>query len=84
MAVGTAVIVMDAVVLTAAQPPEAGVKYVTVYVPAVLDDGVMAPVPEFIVNPAGAALYVPPVYTPVPVKVAAWAVLTDLQKGVPA
>jgi hypothetical protein len=61
VAVGTAVITTDAVVVTAAQPPAAGFVYVTVYVPAVLVDGVMAPVPLLIVNPAGAAVYVPPV-----------------------
>ena len=46
-------------------------------------DGVIVPVPLLIINPAGAAEYVPPVYAPVPVKVAG-PVATDLQNGVPA
>jgi hypothetical protein len=41
-------------------------------------------VPALIVNPAGAAVYVPPVYAPVPVNVTGCAVTTDLQNGVPA
>ena len=60
VAVGTAVIIIVVVAITAAQPPDAGVVYVTVYVPAVLVLGVMAPVPALIVKPAGAAVYVPP------------------------
>ena len=48
-----------------------------------LVDGVMAPVPLLMVNPAGAAVYVPPVYAPVPVNVADCPVETDLQNGVP-
>jgi hypothetical protein len=55
--------------------------YVTVYVPAVLVLGVTAPVPALIVNPAGDAVYIPPL---VPVKVTGCAVATDLQNGVPA
>lgn len=51
--------------------------YVTVYVPAVLEDGVMSPLPVFSVKPAGEALYVPPV---VPVLVTCCAAPTDLQK----
>ena len=47
-----------------------------------LVDGVIVPVPLLMINPAGAE-YVPPVYAPVPVKVAE-AVATDLQNGVPA
>ncbi len=60
--VGTAVITTVAVAVTAGHPPECrcSVK-VTVYVPAVLVDGVMAPVAGLIDNPAGAAVYVPPV-----------------------
>jgi hypothetical protein len=70
LAVGAAVIVTVVVTGTAAQPPEAGIVYVTVYVPAVLVLGVMAPVAALIVKPA-VELYVPPVYAPVPVKVSA-------------
>jgi hypothetical protein len=51
-------------------------------VPGVLDDGVISPVELFIINPAGAAVYVPPEKAPVPFKVAD-AVLTVVQKGVP-
>jgi hypothetical protein len=53
-----------------------------VYVPAVLDDGVIAPVVLLMVSPPG-ALNVPPVYAPVPDRVTD-AELTDVQKGVPA
>jgi len=59
-AVGTAVIVTDVVTGTVPQPPEAGMVYVTVYVPAVLLLGVMAPVAALIVKPAGEAVKVPP------------------------
>jgi len=45
--------------------------------------GVIPPL-ALIVNPAGDALYVPPVYAPVPVSVTGCAVLIDLQNGVPA
>ena len=38
--------------LTAAQPPDEGVVYVTVYEPGVLVLGVITPVAE-IINPAG-------------------------------
>ena len=48
-----------------------------------LDDGVISPVELFIVNPAGAAVYVPPEKAPVPVKVTD-AEFTVVQKGVPA
>ncbi len=51
-------------------------------VPAVLDEGVMSPVELLIVNPAGAAVYVPPVCAPVPVNVTE-AVPGVVQKGVP-
>jgi hypothetical protein len=53
-AVGSAVIVTDVVAVTALQPPDAGVLYVTVYVPAVLNDGVIAPVELFMLSPVGA------------------------------
>ena len=56
VAVGTAVMVTDVVAVTAAHPPEAAIVYVTVYVPAVLVLGVIAPVELFIVNPAGEAV----------------------------
>ena len=59
-AVGNAVMVIDVVVVTAAQPLEAGVVYVTVYVPGVLVEGVMAPVEALIVKPA-VEVNVPPV-----------------------
>jgi len=51
-----AVITTVAEVLTEAHPPETGVEYVTVYVPAVLVLGVMAPVEVLIVSPAGETL----------------------------
>ncbi len=44
VALGAAVIVTNLVALTAAQPPDAPTVYVTVYVPAVLVLGVIAPV----------------------------------------
>ncbi len=56
LAVGAAVIVTLAVVLTAEQPPEAAIVYVTVYVPAVLVLGVIAPVLALIPKPDGLAL----------------------------
>ncbi len=51
LAVGAAVIVTLAVVLTAEQPPEAAIVYVTVYVPAVLILGVIAPVLALMLKP---------------------------------
>jgi hypothetical protein len=56
VAVGTAVMVTDVVTGTAAHPALAGIVYVTVYVPAVLVLGVMAPVEALIVKPAGEAV----------------------------
>ncbi len=44
LALGAVVMLTLAVVLTAAQPPAAASVYVTVYVPAVLVLGVIAPV----------------------------------------
>ncbi len=41
-----------AVVLTAEQPPDAAIVYVTVYVPAVLVLGVIAPVLALMLKPA--------------------------------
>jgi hypothetical protein len=52
VALDAAVIVTEAVVVNIAQPPAAGTVYVTVYVPGVLDEGVIAPVELLIVNPA--------------------------------
>ena len=60
LAVGAAVIVTLAVVLTAEQPPAAAIVYVTVYVPAVLVLGVTAPVLASMLKPA-VEEYVPPV-----------------------
>ena len=82
-AVGASVIVTDVVTGTAAHPADAGIVYVTVYVPGVLVPGVIAPVEGSIVNPAG-ALYVPPLNAPVPVSVTDCAVPTDVQNGAPA
>ena len=53
-------IVTATVAVTAEQPPVDGVVYVTVYVPAVLVLGVIAPVLALIVKPVP-AVYVPPV-----------------------
>jgi hypothetical protein len=50
-----------------------------VYVPAVLVDGMIAPVIELIVKPAG-AVKVPPV---VPVKLTGCAPVTERQNGFP-
>src|SRR5205823_14623134 len=83
VAVGTSVIVTDVVTGIAAHPPDEGMVYVTVYVPAVLVLGVIAPVLGSIVNPA-VEENVPPVYAPVPVSVTDCPVPTDLQNGVPA
>ena len=60
-AVGAVVIVTVVVALIAEQPPAAPLEYVTVYVPAVLLLGVMAPVELLIVSPAGDEEKVPPV-----------------------
>ena len=67
---------MVTVVVTSllAHPALAGIVYVTVYVPAVLPVGVIAPVEASISKPAGVALKLPPVYAFVPVKVIACAV----------
>jgi hypothetical protein len=80
VAAGVGVMVTDVVVLYAAQPPAAATVYVTVYVPAVLVDGVIAPVEALIDNPA-VDENVPPV---VPVNVTLCGVDTDLQNGEPA
>ena len=54
--------------------------YITVYVPAVLRAGVIAPVVVLILNPEGMALYVPP---GVPIRVTGWPVKRVLQNGFP-
>jgi hypothetical protein len=71
---------MPVVAFTIPQPPDAAIEYVTVYVPAVLEPGVIAPEFELIVNPL-VEEYLPP---EVPVLVTDWAVVRFLQKGVPA
>jgi hypothetical protein len=50
--VGIETIWTGVLTITAGQPPEAAMVYVTVYDPAVLLDGVIDPVEELIVNPA--------------------------------
>jgi hypothetical protein len=59
-AVGAAVTVNDAVAVIDEQPPDAGTVYVTVYPPAVLKSGRIAPVLALMLRPAGAE-NVPPV-----------------------
>ena len=51
LAIGAAVIVTLAVVLTVEQPPAAARVYVTIYVPAVLVFGVIAPVLALMLKP---------------------------------
>ena len=80
LAIGAAVIVTLAVVLTAEQTSPAAIVYVTVQVPAVLELGVTAPVLELILNPAGLELYVP---LAVPPRVTDCALVIDLQNGEP-
>jgi hypothetical protein len=46
----------DVVVVTIEQPPIAAIVYVTVYVPAELVLGVMAPVLALIIKPVGLAV----------------------------
>jgi hypothetical protein len=79
VAVGAVVMVTNVVAEKAEHPPAAAMVYVTVYVPAVLVDGVIAPVDPSIVNP-DVEEYVPPV---VPVNVTPWPVANDLQNGEP-
>ena len=78
LALGAAVMVTLAVALTAEQPA-AAIVYVTVYVPAVLALGVIAPVLALILKPA-AEEYVPPV---VPVWVTVRAVVIVVHHGEP-
>src|SRR5260221_6712706 len=82
-AVGTAVIVTDVVTGTAAQPADAGMLHVAVYVRDVCVIGVLTCAVPMIDNPA-VDEYVPPVYAPVPVKVTGSAVASEIQNGVPA
>ena len=79
LAVGAAVMVTLAVVLTAEQGPAAAIVYVTVYVPAVLILGMIAPVLALMLKPV-VEEYVPPV---VPVWLTGCAIVRVLQKGEP-
>ena len=72
-------IVTLAVLLYAAQPPAAAIVYVTVYAPAVLVLGVIAPVLELMLKPVGLELYVP---LAVPTRVTDWALVIVLQNEV--
>ena len=74
------VIVTATVAVTAEQPPLDGVVYVTVYVPAVLVLGVIAPVLASIVKPVP-EVYVPPVYALAPLKVTLCAFTSVVQNG---
>ncbi len=56
LAVGADVIVTYHVANNAEQPPSAAIVYVTVYVPAVLILGVIAPVLALMLKPDGLAL----------------------------
>ena len=76
-----AVMVTEVVALTAAQPPFAAIVYVTVYVPGVEVEGVIAPVLAFSVNPV-VELYTPPPAF-VPVKVTDCGLVNELQNGAP-
>ena len=60
LAVGAAVIITLAVVVTAEQVPAAAIVYVTIYVPAVLVLGMIAPVLALMLKPV-VEEYVPPV-----------------------
>lgn len=57
---GTALTVIEVVVINAGQGADAAMVYVTVYVPGVLVPNVTSPVDTLIDNPAGLAVYVPP------------------------
>jgi hypothetical protein len=52
VAPGTAVMVIEVVVVYNGQPPDAAIVYVTVYVPGVLVPKVTSPLAAFNVNPA--------------------------------
>ena len=60
LALGAAVIVTVVVFISAAQPPDAAIVYVTVQVPAVLVLGVISPVLALMLKPV-VEEYVPPV-----------------------
>ena len=60
VALGAAMIVTVVVLITAEQPAEAAIVYVTVQVPAVLVLGVISPVLALMLNPV-VEEYVPPV-----------------------
>jgi hypothetical protein len=79
VAAGGLLIVAVVVNEYALQPPAGATVYVTVYVPDVLNDGVISPVVLLILKPVG-ALNVPPV---VPVTVTPCTVVTVLQYGDP-
>ena len=81
LALGAAVMVTVVVVVTAEQPADAAIVYVTVQMAAVLELGLIAPVLELIVKPAGLELYVP---LAVPTRVTDCALVIVLQNGEPA
>ncbi len=56
LALGALVMLTVVVFITAAQPPEAAIVYVTVYVPASLVLGMIAPVLALMLKPVGLAL----------------------------
>ena len=66
--------------VTIGQPPAAGIAYVTVYTPAVLEDALIAPEEEFIVKPTEEE-YDPTVQLPVPEELTNCAVASEVQKG---
>jgi hypothetical protein len=74
---------MVTVVVTgmAGHPPDAGIVYVMVYVPAALVEGLNAPVVRLIDSPDGVAENVPPVYAFVPVSVGDCVVVTVRQNA---
>ena len=80
LAIGAEVIVTVVVVVTTAQPADAAIVYVTVYVPAVLVLGVIAPVLALMLKPV-VEEYVPPV---VPILRTDCALVRVLQNGEPA
>ena len=79
LALGAVVMLTLAVVLTAEQPPAAAIVYVTVYAPAVLVLGVIAPVLALILKPV-VEEYVPAV---VPVCVTVRSVVIVVHHGEP-
>jgi hypothetical protein len=71
--------VTDVVAITGAQPADAGIVYVTVYVPAVLRSGRISPLKEFMLKPA-----VDENVPPVPLSVTVRGDVIEVQNGVPA